>query len=301
MFALAVANRSLALAKLGRAAAALADTELALDSGYPGHSRAKLLERRERQSRALASGGAGAGAGCGGEEGEGDTVNPAVPAFRDSVRICYSEDRGRYGVATRDLQPGETVLTERPVAAALKPEHAAHYCDACWARVPAAERVPCPRCCAVVYCSAACGRVSRARGHALECGRNIAARWEVVAAAVCGEQATISPSHHLLCYRVITRQPLHYWLDHGAALLAGDARRGAGAGAGGQFLSQDHASLFSLLSHAAATAARVRGEQLVSAWVQLRQLEQAGYLQLRDPGAAQLLARLVLRTLGTMR
>ena len=76
---------------------------------------------------------------------------------------------------------------------------------------------------------------------------------------------------------------------------------GAGEGEGEQFLSQDHASLFSLLSHAAATAARVRGEQLVSAWVQLRQLEQAGYLQLRDPGAAQLLARLVLRTLGTMR
>ena len=296
MFALAVANRSLALAKLGRAAAALADTELALATGYPGHSRAKLLERRERQSRALAS--RGAAASCGGE-GEGDTVNPAVPAFRDSVRICYSEDRGRYGVATRDLQPGETVLTERPVAAALKPEHAAHYCDACWARVPAAERVPCPRCCAVVYCSAACGRVSRARGHALECGRDIAARWQLVAAAVCGEQATISPTHHLLCYRVITGQPLHYWLEHGAALLAGDARRGAGEGK--QFLSQDHASLFSLLSHAAATAARVRGEQLVSAWVQLRQLEQAGYLQLRDTGAAQLLARLVLRTLGTMR
>ena len=296
MFALAVANRSLALAKLGRAAAALADTELALATGYPGHSRAKLLERRERQSRALAS--RGAGASCGGEE-EGDTVNPAVPAFRDSVRICYSEDRGRYGVATRDLQPGETVLSERPVAAALKPEHAAHYCDACWARVPAAERVPCPRCCAIVYCSAACGRVSRARGHALECGRDIAARWELVAAAVCVEQATISPTHHLLCYRVITGQPLHYWLEHGAALLAGDARRGAGEGK--QFLSQDHASLFSLLSHAAATAARVRGEQLVSAWVQLRQLEQAGYLQLRDTGAAQLLARLVLRTLGTMR
>ena len=37
-------------------------------------------------------------------------TNPQVPAFQDSVRIEYDEVRGRYGVATRDLMPGEVVL-----------------------------------------------------------------------------------------------------------------------------------------------------------------------------------------------
>ena len=37
-------------------------------------------------------------------------TNPQVPAFQDSVRIEFDEVRGRYGVATRDLQPGEVVL-----------------------------------------------------------------------------------------------------------------------------------------------------------------------------------------------
>ena len=36
--------------------------------------------------------------------------NPQVPAFQDSVRIEYDEVRGRYGVATRDLVPGEVIL-----------------------------------------------------------------------------------------------------------------------------------------------------------------------------------------------
>ena len=36
--------------------------------------------------------------------------NPQVPAFQDSVRIEYDEVRGRYGVATRDLAPGEVIL-----------------------------------------------------------------------------------------------------------------------------------------------------------------------------------------------
>ena len=36
--------------------------------------------------------------------------NPQVPAFEDSVRIEYDEVRGRYGVATRDLMPGEVIL-----------------------------------------------------------------------------------------------------------------------------------------------------------------------------------------------
>ena len=45
-FSLAAANRSLALVRLDKHEAALEDIELALESGYPGHNRYKLLERK---------------------------------------------------------------------------------------------------------------------------------------------------------------------------------------------------------------------------------------------------------------
>ena len=50
-------------------------------------------------------------------------TNPQVPAFQDSVRIEFDEVRGRYGVATRDLQPGEVVLQVTGFSLVSQKEH----------------------------------------------------------------------------------------------------------------------------------------------------------------------------------
>ena len=46
IFSLAAANRSLALVRLDKHEAAVEDISLSLESGYPGHNRYKLLERK---------------------------------------------------------------------------------------------------------------------------------------------------------------------------------------------------------------------------------------------------------------
>ena len=45
--------------------------------------------------------------------------NAMFPAFSSSVSITYSPDRGRFGVATRDIPAGGLVLVERPFVSCL--------------------------------------------------------------------------------------------------------------------------------------------------------------------------------------
>ena len=146
--------------------------------------------------------------------------NPQVPAFQDSVRIEYDEVRGRYGVATRDLVPGEVILQvcwlligqlsvktelllvqEAPVAMMLKPGLSSEYCDTCWTRVPGLTAVPCPQCCSVVYCSSRCRSESQSGWHRYECCQSIANTWSRVNDEILGGQKEITLTYHQLCYR----------------------------------------------------------------------------------------------------
>ncbi|VVD06121.1 unnamed protein product [Leptidea sinapis] len=40
--------------------------------------------------------------------------NPEYPAASDAITIDYDESKGRYAIAARDVQAGETVLVEKP-------------------------------------------------------------------------------------------------------------------------------------------------------------------------------------------
>ena len=201
-FALALANRSLSLLKLNQYEAAINDVDLALDSGYPKENAHKLLERkakclihlgknvdaRETLTRALESleyskiiNEAERKRLISNIEKELKNVNATdvehkdngkfepsfnsnedVPAFSSDVKICFSEEKGRFGVATRDLYPGDFVLKEAPLASVLKHQFREQYCDQCMKRVQWCP-VPCPRCCQVIFCSKSC-RQSISRG-----------------------------------------------------------------------------------------------------------------------------------------
>ena len=190
-FSLAVANRSLALVRLDRHGEALEDISLALEAGYPEENRYKLLERRAKcllhlgqyreAEESLRSGLVSLGETGGDKErlrarekmkSELEVVRSVVerrprekvetsratssdvPAFSDCVEIRWSEERGRYGVATRDLLPGTNILEEEPLAARINPDLSSEYCDQCLGRA-ALRPVPC-RACSVVYCSRGC-------------------------------------------------------------------------------------------------------------------------------------------------
>ena len=59
--------------------------------------------------------------------------NQKLPAFSDDVKLYYDDVRGRYGVATKDLEPGTVVLEESPVSSVLKPQYYKTHCNHCFA------------------------------------------------------------------------------------------------------------------------------------------------------------------------
>ena len=74
-------------------------------------------------------------------------VNKEVPCMRDDVRLAYTEEKGRFLVATQDIPPGELLITEIPYSSILLPEYFNTHCQSCFHRV--LSPIPC-WCCARV-------------------------------------------------------------------------------------------------------------------------------------------------------
>lgn len=291
-FSLAIANRSLALLKIGHHEEAINDIDLAIQCGYPGKNRHKLQERREKCCEALSKTNT-TSSRC--HPVNMSTLNSSVPVFQDIVKIVYSPDRGRYGVATRDLFPGDVVLQEKPLASVLKPQYRKQYCDTCCGRAVLAP-VACQQCCHVIYCSATCKDVSWSQYHQHECGHDIAGTWEHLIRNSGTPAPNVSGSHHQLCFRIVSGMPLHFWRDHAQQLLAQDNLKGTESQT---FLPQDYSSFYSLVSHSDTTADNVKEDMLVSACFQVYRLEQSGYVSGAEDMA--MLAEIILRTLLIMR
>jgi len=94
-------------------------------------------------------------------------VNKEVPCIRDDVRIEYSEDKGRYLVATQDIPPGELLVTEIPYSSILLPEYYNSHCQSCFHRILAP--IPCWCCARVRFCSDDCRVEAWERFHKVEC------------------------------------------------------------------------------------------------------------------------------------
>ena len=83
------------------------------------------------------------------------------------VRVEFREGVGRHVVAARQVQAGDTVAVENPVAAVLYPDQQGTNCDLCFAKLRSA--VPCPACAGVAFCSVECRDQALASYHRLEC------------------------------------------------------------------------------------------------------------------------------------
>ena len=130
-------------------------------------------------------------------------TNGDVPAFSDCVEVRWSEERGRYGVATRDLLPGTNILEEEPLASRINQDLSSEYCDQCLGRT-ALRSVPC-RACSVVYCSRVCR--DRAEGHhRWECGQGerLGGVWSEFNQSLCGGQTRLRITQVQLCFRSVS-------------------------------------------------------------------------------------------------
>ncbi|XP_026278286.1 SET and MYND domain-containing protein 4-like [Frankliniella occidentalis] len=80
---------------------------------------------------------------------------------------ALDEEVGRHVTTDDDVKAGDLLLTERPAVAVLLQERALTHCFECFRRLRAP--VACPRCSAVLFCSAACRTQAERTHHAVEC------------------------------------------------------------------------------------------------------------------------------------
>ena len=60
--------------------------------------------------------------------------NSAFPPLSDALEIDFTEDSGRFVVATRDIRAGEPLVIEEPVSAHLSPCFMVSNCSHCLRR-----------------------------------------------------------------------------------------------------------------------------------------------------------------------
>lgn len=57
--------------------------------------------------------------------------NPAYPSLSSAITIEYEKDRGRFGIANRDIKVGETMVYESTTGAKMKKGFEKDHCDNC--------------------------------------------------------------------------------------------------------------------------------------------------------------------------
>ena len=73
---------------------------------------------------------------------------------KSPMKIEYSPDRGRYAVASRDIDVGELIMKDEAVCHIVDLNKSLDHCYSCLSHTLAP--VPCQNCCAVVFCSMKC-------------------------------------------------------------------------------------------------------------------------------------------------
>ena len=57
--------------------------------------------------------------------------HPIYPNFSSCVDIQFEAERGRFGVASRDIEVGEAIIFEAPVGSKLRNTYSGDHCDNC--------------------------------------------------------------------------------------------------------------------------------------------------------------------------
>ncbi|KAJ3645433.1 hypothetical protein Zmor_023091 [Zophobas morio] len=161
VLALAYANRSAALLKMGLYKESLTDIGRALVNGYP--NKAKLTARQDYCNM---------------------FKKPILPAYekvpkirnverhpfiqsaKNCVEIRRNERFGRHVVATRDIKIGEVVVIEQPFAFKLLDQELV-YCHECLELCYC--NIPCDHCTRSLYCSTTCKDKAFSDYHKYEC------------------------------------------------------------------------------------------------------------------------------------
>ena len=82
--------------------------------------------------------------------------------IEDAAKVMHTPERGRYLVASRDIDVGECITHEEAIVSYVKMKCSLSHCYNCQkdARI---RPLPCDRCAGVVFCSTECQSQSEPR------------------------------------------------------------------------------------------------------------------------------------------
>ncbi|XP_057327900.1 SET and MYND domain-containing protein 4 [Microplitis mediator] len=109
--------------------------------------------------------------------------NPLYPNCSSAVEIRETADAGRHGIATRDIEPGEVLMVEKPHSAMLLGEYRLKNCHYCFKKNIAPYPAACDTCAIIAYCSTRC-RDADSKAHLNEC-KLLAPLWLSDASITC--------------------------------------------------------------------------------------------------------------------
>jgi len=132
--------------------------------------------------------------------------NARLPSASSAIDLQFCPDRGRFMVATQDLNPGDVILREEPYAAVLESVFRVNHCANCLKKT--STPIPCFECATVQYCGEPCRDEGWVNYHKFE----------------CGILAYLEPSQYLgrlphLALRIITKTGLQNLVRHTQKML----------------------------------------------------------------------------------
>jgi len=198
--------------------------------------------------------------------------NPILPGFSSAVEVLHDAVRGRYGVATQDIEPGTRILEEKPVASILKEQHKTTHCDHCLSKLSSLQ-VPCMSCTDVRYCRAACRNIAAGTYHPHECRAQDYFR---VINKEFNEGRDLGYIHHKLCYRIITQNTLEYYRNNCEKLTRSNTKSGV---EGDVFMPGGYQSMADLVSHSDRMDHHTLLPLLLSATIQIKMLQETNYFK----------------------
>ena len=80
----------------------------------------------------------------------------------DAIQVMYTPERGRFVVASRNVEVGECLIHENAIVNLVKSKCSLSHCYTCQ-KDTRIRPVPCLRCAAVVFCSPECRSKAEAR------------------------------------------------------------------------------------------------------------------------------------------
>lgn len=93
--------------------------------------------------------------------------NEEIPGASSAIKLVYSEEFGRYVVATRDIEPGEVLAVQQGYVSNLFLENFYSHCIYCMKQTWSG--IPCDKCVYAIYCSENCRKAAWINHHDIEC------------------------------------------------------------------------------------------------------------------------------------